>query len=99
MTELFPHIFNGLLGKCRAGQDHSIFKHLKMLSFWPEGPGALRTGTRFDQMHCVTSHSLLISGARVQFSLTHRVPTEDRHQLFRRRAVLGCDSSARLIGN
>jgi hypothetical protein len=66
-----------------SGQGHhSIFRHLKLLSFRPKGPGAPRTGTWFGQMHGVTSHPLLISGARVQFRLPHRTPTEDGHECF-----------------
>jgi hypothetical protein len=47
-------------------------------------------------MHGLSHEPLALRLARIDFGLLHAVPAEDRHELMRRRAVLGCDRGAGL---
>jgi hypothetical protein len=50
---------------------------------------------RFQHVHCGFRQALLIGGACVGFRHFERVPTEDRHELMRRRSVVGRNGRAR----
>jgi hypothetical protein len=48
------------------------------------------------QRHCLLGQPLLIGASRIDFDLSLRLPSEDRHELVRRRPVLSGDDRAGL---
>ena len=49
---------------------------------------------RFEHVHCGFRQALLIGGASIRFCHFERIPTENRHQLMRRRAIVGSNGRA-----